>query len=122
MLNFRNTSIFFIVLLVVLIIVDVTRDIPFYIYIVAAFVYSLILFWGSYYVGSDFYFRVICSGQTTVKQIAISFDDGPAREYTPHILQVLKEENVPAAFFCIGKRIAQNESLLKQVHEAGHIV
>jgi peptidoglycan/xylan/chitin deacetylase (PgdA/CDA1 family) len=73
-------------------------------------------------VDSNFYFNVVCSGKTTEKQIAISFDDGPAREYTPHILQILKEENVPAAFFCIGKRVAQNEFLLKQVHAAGHII
>ena len=105
-----------------LIIVDIGSDMPFYVYFIAAIIYSLILFWGSYDVSSNFYFDVICEGKTKEKQIAISFDDGPAREYTPHILQILKEENVPAAFFCIGKRIAQNESLLKQVHEAGHIV
>jgi peptidoglycan/xylan/chitin deacetylase (PgdA/CDA1 family) len=110
------------VVLAVLIIVDLKVDLPFYVYIIAAILYSLILFWGSYRVSSNFYFHVVCTGKTTEKQIAISFDDGPAREYTPHILQVLKEENVPAAFFCIGKRVAQNEYLLRQVHEAGHLV
>jgi peptidoglycan-N-acetylglucosamine deacetylase len=122
MLNFRNTNIAFGVLLLLLIIVDITGRMPFYIYILAAILYSLILFWGSYFVGSNFYFNVVCSAKTTEKEIAISFDDGPAREFTPHILEILKEENVPAAFFCIGKRIAQNESLLKMIHEAGHII
>lgn len=88
--------------------------------------YSLILFYGSYYIGSGFYIRVICSGHTpaaqAVKQIALSFDDGPAEQYTAGILDILKEHRVEAAFFCIGQRIPGREALLRQVHEAGHII
>jgi peptidoglycan/xylan/chitin deacetylase (PgdA/CDA1 family) len=122
MLNLRSTNIVFILLLVALIGYNVYYSLPFYVYIIAAIVYSLILFWGSYYVGSNFYFDIICSAKTDKKQIAISFDDGPVDEFTPRILELLKEHNVPAAFFCIGKRVAENESLFKQVHEAGHII
>jgi peptidoglycan-N-acetylglucosamine deacetylase len=122
MLNFRNTNIIFILLLAALIGYDVYYHLPFYVYIIAVIAYSLLLFWGSYYVGSNFYFNIICSAKTNKKQIAISFDDGPAHEFTPQILQLLKQHNVPAAFFCIGKRVQENENLFKQVHEAGHII
>jgi peptidoglycan/xylan/chitin deacetylase (PgdA/CDA1 family) len=122
MLNFRNTNIIFIGLLIFLISFDIYSGLPFYIYIVAGVIYSLFLFWGSYYVGSDFYFKIICSAKTDKKQIAISFDDGPVYEYTPRILELLAEFKVPAAFFCIGKRVKENEELLRQVHKAGHII
>ena len=36
------------------------------------------------------------------KKIAITFDDGPDPRWTPKILDILKEKNVPAAFFVIG--------------------
>jgi peptidoglycan/xylan/chitin deacetylase (PgdA/CDA1 family) len=84
--------------------------------------YSLILFYGSYNVGSNFFVKVLCSANTLEKKIALSFDDGPAQNYTPEILRVLKEQNVAAAFFCIGKRIEENKSLFSQLHEQGHII
>jgi peptidoglycan/xylan/chitin deacetylase (PgdA/CDA1 family) len=36
--------------------------------------------------------------------IALTFDDGPGPN-TPHLLQKLKKENVPATFFVNGYRI-----------------
>ncbi|MBL7763343.1 MAG: polysaccharide deacetylase family protein, partial [Chitinophagaceae bacterium] len=63
MLNFRNTNIVFVVLLAAMIIYDVNNPLSFYWYIIAGIVYSLILFWGSYDVGSNFYFDIICSAK-----------------------------------------------------------
>ena len=37
------------------------------------------------------------------RKVAISFDDGPDPKFTPLILDVLKKEKAPAAFFLIGK-------------------
>ena len=122
MLNFRNTNIVFIVLLAVLIGYNSFYGAPFYSYLILLFAYSLLLFWGSYFVGSNFYFNIICSAKTEKKQIAISFDDGPLPEFTPQVLQVLKEYNVPAAFFCIGKKVQEHEELFKRIIEQGHLV
>ncbi|HKF40395.1 MAG TPA: polysaccharide deacetylase family protein, partial [Candidatus Acidoferrum sp.] len=36
-------------------------------------------------------------------KIVLSFDDGPDRRWTPQILDVLKNKNVPAVFFVIGE-------------------
>ena len=122
MLTFKNTNIVFGALVIMLLILQIWFSVPLYVYIIAGLVYSLIIFYGSYYVCSNFFMSVICSGKTDEKKIAISFDDGPVQQYTPDVLQVLKENKVPAAFFCIGKRIAENEELLKQVYEEGHII
>jgi peptidoglycan/xylan/chitin deacetylase (PgdA/CDA1 family) len=122
MLNFRNTNIFFGILLIVLIGVHIKYGLPVYIYPLLFIVYSLIVFYGCYYVGSNFFIKIICSATTDQKEIAISFDDGPATNYTTEILQLLKQDNIKATFFCIGNRIAGNENILKQIKEEGHII
>ncbi len=122
MLNFRNTNIFFTALLFVLIGVHIQYGLPVYIYPLLLVVYSLIVFYGCYYVSSNFFIKIVCKAKTDKKEIAISFDDGPAKNYTPEILQALDSENIKATFFCIGNRIAGNENILRQIKEAGHII
>ena len=65
---------------------------------------------------------LICEAFTTDKKIAISFDDGPDEKYTPEILRILKQHNINAAFFCIGKKIEGRESMLNQISDNGHII
>lgn len=122
MLNFRNTNIFFGFVLLALIGVHIKYGMPWYVYPVLFMAWSLLVFWGCYYVGSGFFIRIVCKGPADKKQVAISFDDGPVVDYTREILQVLKEEKVKAAFFCIGNRIAGNEEILRQVHADGHLI
>jgi cellulose synthase/poly-beta-1,6-N-acetylglucosamine synthase-like glycosyltransferase/peptidoglycan/xylan/chitin deacetylase (PgdA/CDA1 family)/spore germination protein YaaH len=54
------------------------------------------------------------------KKIAITFDDGPDPRWTPKILDVLKEKNVPATFFVIGVDASQAPELLKREYAEGH--
>lgn len=122
MLNFRNTTVFFILLLAVLIGIHIQYGLPFYIYCLLLIAYSLVLFWGCVNISSGFFIPIVCKAATDKKEIAISFDDGPAVNHTREVLQVLKDENVKATFFCIGNRIAGNEDILKQVHADGHII
>lgn len=122
MLNFRNTNIIFLLLLAVLIWLDTNKDIAVWYYVLAFFVYSLIVFWGCYYVGSNFFIHIVCKAATAKKEIAITFDDGPATSYTPEILALLKKNNIQAAFFCIGNRVAKEESLVKEIFDQGHII
>ena len=37
------------------------------------------------------------------KEIYLTFDDGPSDRVTPKILDILKEQNVKATFFIVGK-------------------
>jgi peptidoglycan/xylan/chitin deacetylase (PgdA/CDA1 family) len=122
MLNFRNTNIFFSILLIVLIGIHIKYDLPVYIYPLLFIVYSLILFYGCYYIRSNFFIKVICSANTDQKEIAISFDDGPSSHYTTEILQLLKQDNIKATFFCIGNRITGNERIITKIKEEGHII
>lgn len=59
------------------------------------------------------------------KVVYLSFDDGPSETNTPSILKTLKDENVKATFFVLGKAIDQseaNKNLLKQEVEEGHTI
>jgi peptidoglycan/xylan/chitin deacetylase (PgdA/CDA1 family) len=86
------------------------------------FAYTILLAWGSYRVDSQFYMPTICEGDTTGKKIALTFDDGPDPAHTPALLNLLKEQDVKAAFFCIGHKFQGNESLLRRTDAEGHMI
>ncbi len=44
------------------------------------------------------------------KVVYLTFDDGPSETVTPKILDILKEENVRATFFLVGKAIDESEA------------
>lgn len=56
------------------------------------------------------------------KCIYLTFDDGPSDRVTPKILDILKEENVKATFFIVGKQAERRKYLIKREHEEGHCV
>ena len=54
------------------------------------------------------------------KKIALTFDDGPNDDYTPKILDILKEKKVPATFFVTGANIQNNIPLIRREYKEGH--
>ena len=54
------------------------------------------------------------------KKIVLTFDDGPDPDYTPRILNILKREKVPAAFFVVGSMAEKNISILRREYEDGY--
>lgn len=56
------------------------------------------------------------------KKIYLTFDAGYENGYTEKILDVLKEEEVPAAFFLVGNYIEKNPEIVKRMQNEGHIV
>ncbi|RYE14375.1 MAG: glycosyl transferase family 2, partial [Sphingobacteriales bacterium] len=54
------------------------------------------------------------------KKLVLTFDDGPDPNYTPRILQILKEEKVPASFFVVGSMVEKNIPLLKRIYDEGY--
>ncbi|MBS1527980.1 MAG: polysaccharide deacetylase family protein, partial [Bacteroidetes bacterium] len=53
-------------------------------------------------------------------KIVLTFDDGPDPDYTPRILDILKREHVPAAFFVVGSMAEKNVSILRREYEEGY--
>jgi len=54
------------------------------------------------------------------KKLALTFDDGPDPEWTPAILDILKEKKVPATFFMIGSAMEAHPGLVQRVLSDGH--
>jgi len=54
------------------------------------------------------------------KKIAISFDDGPDPQWTPKILDILKEKKAPGVFFIIGDQANKRPDILKREFTEGH--
>jgi peptidoglycan/xylan/chitin deacetylase (PgdA/CDA1 family) len=85
-------------------------------------VYLALIIYGSSVIQANFFASAYCSADSAEKVIALSFDDGPHREYTPEILSLLAQHHATATFFVIGKNIHGNESLLQQMIADGHSI
>lgn len=85
-------------------------------------IYLNIQAYGAIVLSAQFFLPVKFQGQVESKKIAITFDDGPIPVMTEKILDILNSYKVPAAFFCIGNRVADYPVLTKRIHEAGHLI
>lgn len=56
------------------------------------------------------------------KKAYLTFDDGPTTKATSKILDILKEENVKATFFVVGKHVKENPELVKREYYEGHYI
>lgn len=61
-------------------------------------------------------------GDTSGKNLYLTFDEGYENGYTEKILDVLKKTNTPAAFFITGDYIKTQPALVKRMADEGHIV
>jgi peptidoglycan/xylan/chitin deacetylase (PgdA/CDA1 family) len=55
-------------------------------------------------------------------KIYLTFDDGPTPEITSWVLDILKEHQIKATFFCIGKNIEKNPALFNKIIDDGHTI
>lgn len=90
--------------------------------IVALVIFVSLAVWGAMRVDSNYFIDVHTKADTQEKVVALSFDDGPVEQYTPQILDILQQHQVPAAFFCIGHRAETQPHLLKRIHGEGHLI
>ncbi|MBL7882626.1 MAG: polysaccharide deacetylase family protein [Bacteroidia bacterium] len=122
MLTFKSTSLLFILSLALcgLLIYFFSIN-PFWL-LLPILIFKLTIIYGSATIQSNFYLKAYNTGNTAKKHIAITFDDGPTKEFTPEILKVLAEYNAKASFYVIGKNILGNENLVQQIHQEGHLL
>lgn len=56
------------------------------------------------------------------KTAYLTFDDGPSKESTYAILDILAEYNIKATFFVVGKMVVNNPEVLLRTVEEGHAI
>jgi peptidoglycan-N-acetylmuramic acid deacetylase len=61
-------------------------------------------------------------GDTKSKVVYLTYDEGYENGYTPKILDVLKANDVKAAFFVVKPYINSNPDIIKRMVDEGHIV
>ena len=54
------------------------------------------------------------------KIVYLTFDDGPCKKTTQRILEILREQEVKATFFCVGDNILKHPELFAKIKAEGH--
>jgi peptidoglycan/xylan/chitin deacetylase (PgdA/CDA1 family) len=61
-------------------------------------------------------------GPVAGARVCLTFDDGPHPEHTPRLLDVLREHDVPATFFVIGREAERYPDLVRWIAAEGHLI
>lgn len=93
----------------------------FWVYLFCFLMFSSVVVWGSFDIGLGYFVNSITHKRTKIKEVALTFDDGPT-EFTPQFLDLLKENNIKATFFCIGKQIEKHPETFQRIIAEGHTV
>ncbi len=64
----------------------------------------------------------IAMGNNEDKYVYLTFDEGYEAGYTPKLLDILKENNIKAAFFITGHYLNSKPELVERMIQEGHIV
>jgi peptidoglycan/xylan/chitin deacetylase (PgdA/CDA1 family) len=66
--------------------------------------------------------RVALGGRPLVAagEVYLAFDDFPSGELDQRLLDLLRAEDVPATFFCIGKHVEERSDIVRRAAEEGH--
>ena len=69
---------------------------------------------------SQLFGPVTGSFNTSEKIVALTFDDGPSEKSTQKVLDILKQEGLPATFFVVGKNAQAHPEIVKEIVKSGH--
>ncbi|MCB0479891.1 MAG: polysaccharide deacetylase family protein [Flavobacteriales bacterium] len=61
-------------------------------------------------------------GSRKEKIIYLTFDDGPIPEVTPWVLDVLKDYEIQATFFCVGENINKHPEVFERLKSGKHAI
>jgi peptidoglycan-N-acetylglucosamine deacetylase len=56
------------------------------------------------------------------RAVALTFDDGPHRQGTPAVLEILAARGARATFFLVGEQVERDPGLAREITAAGHAV
>lgn len=65
---------------------------------------------------------LVVRGDSRLREVALTFDDGPAGRHTEEVLDVLAEEGVRATFFLIGNKVRAQPDRVIRIVSDGHVV
>ncbi len=54
------------------------------------------------------------------KLLALTYDDGPNKRWTPELLELLDRDGIKATFFVVGKYVEERPDLVRRARDEGH--
>lgn len=123
MLRRRTINAITILVLAALAISSYFNTIHWLLFLFVIFTWFLITLCGSFLIRWNYHLTAKHSNKNINKQhISITFDDGPHPEFTPKALDLLKQHNAKATFFCIGQNVEKHPEILQRIISEGHLV
>jgi peptidoglycan/xylan/chitin deacetylase (PgdA/CDA1 family)/glycosyltransferase involved in cell wall biosynthesis len=62
----------------------------------------------------------LTGGPEASRQICLTFDDGPHPEQTPRLLEILRDLNIKATFFIVGREALRHPQIVQRIADEGH--
>lgn len=123
MLNFKTINGLFVCILAILVVLDYFINISFYVYVIGFFAWFFATAFGSYFIQWNYFLKAKHHNpKFETHSVAITFDDGPHPEFTPKVLQLLKQYKAKATFFIIGKNADSYPELVLEIIKEGHTI
>ncbi|MAM28301.1 MAG: polysaccharide deacetylase [Flavobacteriaceae bacterium] len=123
MLNFKNTTIAYIAILLLLMVGSLFFYFSGWVFFYVIISYLIIIIFGSFWMKFRFFVPTFTANKITNKPyVALTFDDGPHPVYTEQVLLLLRKYQIRATFFCIGKNIERYPDIFKKIVEEGHTI
>ena len=91
-------------------------------YLILGLLFVGLLSWGVFDIRMGYFIPTLyCLKDSQKRQVVLTFDDGPT-ELTPLFLDLLKQYEAKAVFFCIGRQVAQYPQIVQRIKEEGHLI
>ncbi len=90
--------------------------------IVSVGVLAALLYYACSVPGSQLLGPALVRGPASGGRVALTFDDGPATPFTEQILDILRDHQVPAAFFVCGKNVDRFPEVVRRMHAEKHTI
>ena len=124
MLSFKKVNInFLFIVLPLFVILKIEQSISNWL------IFLFVIFWltltiiGSFHIRWNYFLKAYHKNDLVDKNVvALTFDDGPNKDYTPKVLTLLKKHNAKATFFVIGENVYDRPDILNNVIKDGHLI
>lgn len=63
---------------------------------------------------------LVWRGPRAGREIALTFDDGPSRRWTPQVLDALKRHQARGTFFCLAESVRSAPGIVQRIVDGGH--
>ena len=91
--------------------------------VIAAVLVAGVTFWiGANSPSATWFGEQVAHGPRDVREVAITFDDGPDDPYTLRIARILDEHGVKGTFFMVGKALDRRPDIARTLREDGHLL